>query len=59
MMTLHLMPARAKRAFEALGELGLAHARKAGHVHRNAGLQADRDELNELREFHWSKARSV
>src|SRR5207244_499324 len=37
---------------EALGELGLAHAWKAGHVHRDARLQADSDQLNEVSEFH-------
>jgi hypothetical protein len=50
-MTLHLRPAR-EAGPEALGELGLAHAWKAGHVHRDARLQADSDQLNEVSEFH-------
>ena len=37
---------------EALGELGLADAGKAGHVHRDARLQADGDQLDELFELH-------
>ena len=37
---------------QALGELGLADARKAGHVHRDARLQADGDQLNEVGELH-------
>ena len=52
MMTLHLSPARCESRLETLGELGLADAGKAGHVHRDASLQADRDQLNEVFEFH-------
>jgi len=37
---------------EALGELGLPHTGKAGHVHRDAGLQPDRDQLHEVFEGH-------
>src|SRR5262249_26833835 len=37
---------------EALRELGLPHAGKPGHVHRDARLQADRNQLNEMSEFH-------
>jgi hypothetical protein len=38
--------------FQAFRELGLADAGKAGHVHRNACLQADGDQLDELGELH-------
>ena len=37
---------------EALGELGFADAGKAGHVHRDTGLEPDGDELHEMSEFH-------
>jgi hypothetical protein len=51
--TLHLMPARVKPASRLL-ELGLPDAGKPDHVHRDARLQADRDQLNEVSEFHIS-----
>ena len=54
MKTLHLSPAACESRLETLGELGLADAGKAGHVHRDARLQADRDQLNEVPEFHVS-----
>ena len=45
--------ARARESgLEALGELGLADAREAGHVHRDARLQANGNQLNEVRELH-------
>ncbi len=37
---------------EALGEFSLADTGKAGDVHRNARLQTDGDQLNEVREVH-------
>ena len=52
MTTLHLMPGAGEPRLETLGELGLADAGKAGHVHRDARLQADRDQLDEVSEFH-------
>ena len=52
MKTLHLMPGAREPRLEALGELGLADAGKAGHVHRDARLQADRDQLDEVFELH-------
>ena len=39
-------------SFEALRELGLPDAGKAGHVHGDARLQADRDQLDEVPELH-------
>ena len=56
MKTLHLMPGARESGLEALGELGLADAGKAGHVHRDARLQADRDQLDEVFEFHLGQA---
>ena len=52
MKTLHLMPGACEPRLQAPGELGLAHTGKAGHVHRDARLQADGDQLDELLEFH-------
>jgi hypothetical protein len=37
---------------ETFRELGLADAGKARHVHRDASLQADRNQLKEMPEFH-------
>ena len=37
---------------EALGELGLADTGEPGDVHRNARLQADGDQLDEVSEVH-------
>ena len=55
MMTLHLSPARCEPGLEALGELRLADAGKAGDVHRDPRLQADGDQLDEVGEFHGSE----
>ena len=54
MMTLHLMPARANPASRLLVNSVLPTPGKAGHVHRDARLKADRDELHEVFECHGS-----
>ena len=48
------LDAHAREArLEALGELGLADARKPRDVHGDTRLQADRNQLDELRELHF------
>ena len=47
-----LEPRPCESSLETLGELGLADAGKAGHVHRDASLQADSDQLDEVPELH-------
>jgi hypothetical protein len=51
---LALDPRVRESCLEALGELGLADAGKPDHVHRDARLQADRNQLNEVFEVHVS-----
>src|SRR5262245_44279001 len=49
---LALHPHAGKTGLQALGELGLADPRKAGHVHGDSRLQSDRDQLNEVGKLH-------
>ena len=47
-------PRARESGFEAFRELRLAHAGKTRHVDRDARLQPNRDQLNELSKFHVS-----
>ena len=49
---LHFSPGAGEPGLKAPGELGLADAGKAGHVHRDPVLQPDGDQLDEVSKVH-------